>query len=220
MGEVETCFFMTRSPGEKPERPSFNCTDCSTRCTQKQVLMRHYREKHQPGYECVERDCDYKWTQSRKSEYRKHLREQHGLEDDNVDKILGPPRRRGRNSAIESDPLQHFSPPSIERGRRSLAKPQQRPLMPPVLAVGEGVHHTSPPLASNVLEHLAATHAPSRLLPEDFALLVRHYKIHGGFRFVHALLYTTYMIDSTPRFPSTHPGGSTTADPITSFGQQ
>ena len=181
--------------------------------------MRHYREKHQPGFKCVERDCNHKWTQSRKSEYRKHLREQHRLKEDNVNKILGPPRRRGRNSAIESDLSQHYSP-SIKRGRRSLAEPQQCPLVPPVLAVREDVHHTSPPLASSALEHLAATHAPSRLLPEDFALLVRHYKIHDGFRFVHTLLYATYMIDSALRFPSTHPGGSTTADPITSFSQQ
>jgi hypothetical protein len=174
--------------------------------------MRHYREKHQPGFECLEHDCDHKWTRSRKSEYRKHLREEHRLEDDKIDKILGPPRRRGKSSAIEGDPPPHFSPSPIERDRRSLAEPQQRLLMPPILAVGKDVHRVSlplvPPLAYNAqlghaepetrttehedsggLEHLAATHAPSRLLSEDFALLVRHYKIHGRFRFVH----TCYM---------------------------
>jgi hypothetical protein len=169
--------------------------------------MRHYREKHQPGFECLEHDCDYKWTQSRKYEYRKHLREEHRLEDDKIDKILGPPRRR-RGKGRVSDPPPHFSPPPIERDRQSLAEHQQRPLMPPVLAVGKDVHHASPPLVPSVaynprlgnaepeitttededssrLEHLAAAYTPSRLLPEDFTLLARHYKIHGRFRFVH-----------------------------------
>jgi hypothetical protein len=144
------------------------------------------------------------------------------------------PRRRGR--VIESDLPPHFSPPPIERGRQSLAEPQQRPLMPPLLAVGKDANHASPPVIPSVaynsrlghaepeitttehgysseLEHLAATHAPSRLFSEeDFALLGGHYKIHGRFRFVHAFLCATYMIDSALRFPSVHPGGSTTAD--------
>jgi hypothetical protein len=194
--------------------------------------MRHIREKHQPGFECMRHDCDYKW--SRKYEYRKHLREKHRLEDDKIDRILGPPRRHGRR-AIERDAPPHFSPP-IEPDRQSLAKPQQRPLMLPVLAVGKDVHHASPHLVpsslaynprvehaeseittirhedSSGLEHLAVTHAPSRLLPNgDFALLEGYYKTHGLFRLVHTFLCATYVIDSALRFPSAHPGGSTTA---------
>ena len=176
--------------------------------------MRHYREKHQPGFQCLEHNCDHKWTRSRKYEYRKHLREHHGLEDNNVDKILGPPRRRGKR-VIESDPPPHFLPPPIEDDQQCLAEPQQCPLMLPVLAVGKDVHHTSPPLVSSVadnpqpghaeseitttghedssgLEYLAVTHAPSRLLSkEDFALLGGYYKAHGGSRFVHVFLCAT-----------------------------
>jgi hypothetical protein len=108
--------------------------------------------------------------------------------------------------------------------------------MLPVLAVGKDVHHTSPPLIPSVadnprlghaepeitttehedsseLEHLAVTHAPSRLLSkEDFALLRGYYKIHVQFRFVHAFLCATNVIDSALRFPSAHPGESTSAD--------
>jgi hypothetical protein len=203
--------------------------------------MRHYREKHQPGLDCSHPDCDYKWTQSRRSEYRKHLRKKHRLEDDKVDEILGvPPRRRRRwGRVIEGEILPHFSLPPIEHDRQSLAEPQQRPLMLPLLAVRKDAHHTSPPLIPSVaynsrlghvepeitttehedssgLKHAAATHAPSALLSEEeFALLVRHLKTpirKGRIRFVYAFLYVTYMIESALRFPSVHPGGSTTAD--------
>jgi hypothetical protein len=141
-----------------------------------------------------------------------------------------------RGSVIESDLLPQFSPPPIERDQQSLAEPQQRPLVQPLLAVVEDTNHASPPVMPSVaynpqlvhqpevtttghaysseLEHLAATHAPSRLFSEEeFALVGGHYKIHGRFRFVHAFsCATTYMIDSALRFPSVHPGGSTTAD--------
>jgi hypothetical protein len=99
--------------------------------------------------------------------------------------------------------------------------------MQPLLAVGEDANHASPPVMPSVepevtttghgysseLEHLAATHAPSRLFSEEeFALVRGHYKIHGRFRFVHAFLCaTTYMIDSALRFPSVHSGGLTDA---------
>ncbi len=142
----------------------------------------------------------------------------HGLEDDNirVDEILGgPPRRRRRGGRVtESDLPPHISPPPIEHDRQSLAEPQQRPLMLPLLAVGNDAHHASPPLVPSVaynprlwhdaepevtttepedssgLEHLAATHAPSRLLSEEeFALLVGYFSRNRRFRFrvVHAL---------------------------------
>ena len=193
--------------------------------------MRHYREKHQPGFQCLDHDCDHKWTQSRTYEYRKHLRKEHRLGDHKIDKILGPPRRRGKR-VIESEPPPLFSPPPIEHDRQSLAEHQQRPLMLPVLAVGKDVHHTSPPLVPSVadnpqhgnaesetttaghedssgLEYLAVTHAPSRILSkEDFALLGGYYKI----RFVHVFLCATYVIDSALRFPPAHPSGSITTD--------
>jgi hypothetical protein len=180
--------------------------------------MRHNREKHQPGFECSHPDCDYKWTRSRRSEYRKHLKKKHGLEDDQIDEILAMAPRLGqrKGSVIESDLPPHFSPPLIERDRQSLAEPHQRPLTPPLLAVGKDANHASPPFSipsvaynprlghaepeitttehedSSGLEHLAATHAPSRLLSEEgFALLGGHLKIHGQIRFVHPILYAT-----------------------------
>ena len=54
-------------PGENPGRPFFQCTLCPEHepYAQKQGLMRHYREKHQPAFE---------WSSGRKSEYRKHLK--------------------------------------------------------------------------------------------------------------------------------------------------
>ena len=217
------------SPGEKPGRPLFQCTHCPERepYAQKQGLMRHYQEKHESALECSHPDCDYKWSRSRRSEYRKHLTRKHRLEGDEIDGMLGRPRRR-RGRVIES------SPPSIERDRQSLAKPQQRPQMVPLLAVGKDTNHTSPAVVSSVahnpsfgqaepditttehedssgLEHLAATHAPSRLLSEnEFARLMEHMKIHGRIRFVHAFFKATCLTDSAVRFPSVHPGASTT----------
>jgi hypothetical protein len=82
--------------------------------------------------------------------------------------------------------------------------------MLPLLAVEKDANHASPPLIPSVaynprlwhaepeftttdheysseLEHLTATHAPSKLLSkEEFAWLVVHLKIHGRIRFVHA----------------------------------
>ena len=48
-------------------------------------------EKHQPGFECSHPDCDHVWTKSRKCEYRKHLRKNHGLQDDKIEEILAQP---------------------------------------------------------------------------------------------------------------------------------
>jgi len=181
--------------------------------------MRHYREKHQPGFECSHPNCDYEWTKSRRSEYRKHLKKKHRLEDDKTDVILAmAPRLCHRSgSVIESDLPPHFSPPPIERDRQNMAEPHQRPLTLTLLAVGKDANHASPPVIpsvaynsrlghaepeitttehedSNGLEHLAATHAPSRFLSrEDSALLGGHYKIHGQIRFVHSILYATYI---------------------------
>ena len=87
-----------------------------------------------------------------------------------------------------------------------------------LLAVGKDANHASPTVIPSVaynlrlghaapeititehedssgLEHLAATHAPSRLISkEDFALLGGYYKTYGQFRFVHAFLCATYSI--------------------------
>jgi hypothetical protein len=223
-------------PGEKPERRSlYQCPSCVKPFVQKQGLMRHYREKHQPGFECSHPVCAYKWC--RFYEYRKHLTRTHGLEDNKIDEILGvaPRRRLHRGRVVENNLPPQFSPPSVERDRQSLAEPQQRPPMLPLLAAGKDANHAPPPVIPSMaynprlghadseittdhedscgIEHLAATHAPSRLISkEEFALLEEYYKIHGRFRFVHAFLYATYMIDSALRFPSVHPGGSTTAD--------
>ena len=196
----------------KPGRPLFSCTLCPGHepFIQKQVLMRHQREQHQTRSECWSPDCDYKWTRSRSSEYRRHLRKRHRLKDDNINEILGgPPRhRRFRGRVTKSDLPPHPLPSPIspiEHGRQSLAEPQQRP---PLLAVGKDAHHASSPLVPSVaynprhwhdaelefptighedsigLEHLAATHAPSRLLSEEeFALLVRYFDRSCRFRF-------------------------------------
>jgi hypothetical protein len=174
------------SPCDKPGRPPFECSLCPERrlFTQRQVLLRHQREKHQPGFECSHPDCDHVWTRSRKCDYRKHLWKKHGLEDNEIEEILAQP------PVIKSDDLPpHFLPPPIDVH-----------------------HHASPPLIQSVaynprlggqepeititkhedcgLEHFAATHAPSKLLSEeDSALVKEHFKIHRRFRFVH----TFYM---------------------------
>jgi hypothetical protein len=204
------------SPGENPGRPSFQCPLCPDRkpYTQKQVLKRHYKKKHQPDslIKCSQSNCNHKWTQSRKSDFRKHLKKTHGLEDDQINKKLGPPprprRRKGR--VIEGVSPPHFSPPPIERDRQSLAESQQRPLMLPLLAVRKDANHASPPLIPSVaynprlghaepgvtttehehssgLEHLAATHAPKVLSDEGFARLRSYLNIHGRIRFVQLL---------------------------------
>ena len=199
---------------KKLGRPLFQCTQCPKRksYTQKQVLLRHYREKHQSGLDCSHSDCDYKWTRSRRSEYRKHLRKKHRLEDDKIDEILGvPPKRRRRwGRIIEGELPPHFSLPPIDHDRQSLAEPQQRPLMLPFLAVRKDTHHASPPLVPSVaynprLWHVeseitttghegssgldfAATHTASSLLSEEESdRLMGHLKFpirNGQIRFV------------------------------------
>jgi hypothetical protein len=168
-------------PCENPGRSLFECNLCPERkyFTQRQVLLRHQREKHQPGFKCSHPDCDHVWTKSRKCEYRKHLRRKHGLQDDEIEEILAQP------PIIISDDLPPHCPP------------------PPIDA-----HHSSPPLVQSVgynprledqepeitttkheycgLEHFAAIHAPSKLLSEgDSALVNEHFKAHRRFRFVH-----------------------------------
>ena len=164
------------SPGENPGRPSFKCILCGKRFTQNQVLLRHLREQHQPRFKCSRPNCDYKRTQSRASEYRKHLRKMHGLENDEIDKILAQPPRL---KAIESDlPL---SPPLIDVHRASTLL---LPLVACNLRPGDGGPRVT---TEGGIEHLAATHAPSRLLSEEESALVRrHFKIYGQFRLVHA----------------------------------
>jgi hypothetical protein len=153
--------------------------------------LRHYREKHKPGFECSHLDCNYEWSRSRRYEYRKHLKKKHGLEGDKIDEILAmvprPSHRRG--GVIKSDIRPHSTTLPIERYRQSLTEPQQRPLILPLLAVKTDANHTSPTLVPVVpsprflhaesdnttaghtdtsgLEHLAATHGPSRTLSEE-----------------------------------------------------
>jgi hypothetical protein len=152
--------------------------------------VRHLREKHEPTFECSHPGgCNYKWAGSRRYEYRNHLKKKHELEDKEIEDILSqlPKRRRGKDSAAESDQVAGHSESEIT---------------------------TTEHEDSSGLEHLAATHAPSRLFSkDDIALLRGYYEIHGRFRFVHALLSAMCMIDPALRFPSVHPGGSTTADP-------
>ncbi|KAI0268429.1 hypothetical protein BGY98DRAFT_1190686 [Russula aff. rugulosa BPL654] len=110
-------------PCENPGRSLFECNLCPERkyFTQRQVLLRHQREKHQPGFKCSHPDCDHVWTKSRKCEYRKHLRRKHGLQDDEIEEILAQP------PVIISDDLPpHFPPPPID------------------------AHHSSPPLVQSV----------------------------------------------------------------------
>lgn len=184
----------------------FECTSCPERrfFTQRQVLFRHIREKHQARFECSCPGCDHKWTQSRTSEYRKHLKNKHGLEDDEIDMLLAQP------PVVENDIPSHLSHPPVNVHHAST------PLIPYVshgsrLEDGEP-EHTTTEHGGCGLEQLAATHAPRILSEEDFALLVRHHNIYGGFRCVHAFLYLTHMIDSALRFPSGHAGTGTTAN--------
>jgi hypothetical protein len=161
----------------------FECFSCPERrlFTQRQVLLRHVREKHQPRFECSRPGCDHKWTQSRTSEYRKHLKNKHGLEDDEIDKLLAKP------PVIESDLSPHFSHSPINVHHAS------PPLIPcdaydPRLGDREP-ENTTTEHGDCGLEQLAATHAPRILSEEESALLTRHCEIHGGFRFV----YTFYI---------------------------
>lgn len=182
-------------PGVKPERPSFECSLCSERklFTQRQVLLRHHREKHQPGFKCSRPNCDHVWTQSRRSEHRKHLRKKHGLEDDEINEILTqPPIPR----VIESDLPPHFSPPPIDVHH---ASPSLIPLIPSVAhsrRLGDGKPKvTTTEHENGGLEHLGATHAPSRLSEEESTLVRRHYETFGRFLSVHAFSCVIYMID-------------------------
>jgi hypothetical protein len=202
-----------------------------------QVLKRHWEEKHQPDSLIKCSHCNHKWTLSRKSEQRKHLCKKHRLEGDKIDKILGPrppSRRRGKGRLIESDPPPppHFSPPPIERDQQSLAEPQQRPLMLPLLA---DANHPSPPVISSVaynprlvnaeitttvyedssqLKHHASTHTPPGLVSQgDSALLNINYGIHGGFfRFVHAYVRRILYDRLCSQISKSPPGGYTTAN--------
>jgi hypothetical protein len=167
------------SPGEKPGRPSYKCIPCDKLFAQMQGLLCHQREKHQPRFECSRSDCDHKWTQSRTSGYKDHLGKKHGLENAEIDKILAQPPRR---EVIKSDLPPHFSPPPID------VHHAPTPLIPPV-AHNPRLGHGEPGITTTELgiEHLAAIHAPSRLLSEEDSALVKgHFYNHGRFLFVHA----------------------------------
>lgn len=184
------------SPGENPEQPFFECTICSTRCTQERVLERHYDEKHRPDLliRCSQRPCRFLWIRKRKYRYREHLKKKHGQEDKQINKELGLPRRpRGKGRVIESDP----------------------PGPPPLLAVEEDTNHASPPVIplaaynpqlvhagpqitttvhedTSGSEHLASTIALSSSELGEYTLLNGNFKIHDQFR-----------------IPTVDPGGST-----------
>lgn len=154
-----------------PERKQF---------TQSQGLLRHHREKHEPGYKCFRPDCDYGWTTSCTYEYRKHLNKKHGLLEGEVNEILALP------PITKSDPLPpHFSPPPTDV--RHATPPHIQPVAHnPRLWDGEP-EITTIEHGDCGLEHLAATHAPSKLLSKvDSALVKEHFQIHGQFRFVQA----------------------------------
>ncbi len=214
-----------------PRRPIFQCTHCSKRFTQKRVLQRHLQEQIQPRSECSRPYCDFKWV--RFYPYERHLKEEHKLRDDEINKIRDEFARCRRNGTRVNkyDPPPYSSPPPIEFNRQSLDEPQQFPRAQilPLFALGEDTHHASPPpipsVAYNVwpghaepitttsredaseLKHLAATHAPSRC--EGFALLVRYSKAFG-FKWPipvgTCFLYATYIIDSILRFLSAYLG--------------
>ena len=222
------------------------CTVCHKSFTEKRYRTRHYREKHQPGSNCwYHPDCDHKWFRSRSYKYREHLKDEHGLENDDIDEILGgTSRRRRRRDKVESDLRPQVSPPPIKHDRQNLAELQQ---ILPLLTLGKDAHHASPPLIqSNAynprlgdadLEPEIATtkhedssgfeylYTPPRLLSqEEFALLAGYSKFsiqkYGRIRFVHAFFVCDKysMMNSTLRFPSVHPGRSTTSEVPSSPG--
>lgn len=142
--------------------PSFKCTLCPEpkRFVQKQGLLRHHREKHQPAFCCSFPNCYYKWSQSRRSEYKRHLRMKHGLEDYEIDKILGVPPSR-RLGVIKSDlpPLAYMTPPSplIDAPKRTSIN---EPLNPVALttAINHGLLPQTPPHSNG--QYAQDTHPP------------------------------------------------------------
>ncbi|KAI0268583.1 hypothetical protein BGY98DRAFT_1180318 [Russula aff. rugulosa BPL654] len=110
-----------------------------------QGLKRHCEEVHRDGlrFTCQEDNCTHEWTRSRESEFRKHLRKKHGLEDDKIDEKLGRRARRRcrKGSVIKGDP---------ERDRQCPAEPQQRPLTSSLLDVGKDANHAFQPLEPSV----------------------------------------------------------------------
>ena len=130
---------------------------------------------------------------------RIHLRKKHGLEDNKIDKKLGPranrrrPCRRRKGSVIKSDPLPLLLPPPIERNRQCLVGPQQRSLTPSLLYVGKDASHAFQPLVPSVaynpwlghgepseLERHALTLSPPGLLSEEESALVNRHFIGFG----------------------------------------
>ena len=228
----------TSSPGGKPARPLFMCTVCHKSFTEKRYRTRHYREKHQPGSNCwYHPDCDHKWFRSRSYKYREHLEDEHGLENDDINKILGrPSRRRRRRDKVESYIPPHFSPLPVEHDRKSPVGSQQRPLMFLLLVEGKYARHASPtpPLMPAVAYNTRPVHAepvistteheyssglgPSwSLSEEEFARLVGYLdiRIHNQIWFVlYFSIYDIYIINSTLRFPSIlSVSGDSVADP-------
>jgi hypothetical protein len=194
---------------------------------QRRGRKRHFDEVHGDRLECLEKECTHKWTRSREAVYRKHLREKHELEDNEIDERLGrrARHRRRKGSVINSDPSPYFLPPPTERDRQSPAETRQRPQTPPPLDAVQDVNNAFPPLVAvpsmaynpwlGNAEHLAPTLAPPELVSEEgYDLLHGNDMIHE-FRFEYAFLYATYMMNSVLRFPSSWggwPGGFTTSN--------
>ena len=77
------------SPGsdEDPNKP-FKCSGCDKRFALKQSVGRHYRKRHDPN-KCLfsSHGCNFRWGGP--YDYRPHLKGQHKLKNEVINKILG-----------------------------------------------------------------------------------------------------------------------------------
>jgi uncharacterized Zn-finger protein len=77
------------SPGsdEEPDKP-FKCSGCGKGFARKQSVGRHYRKRHDPNKCLFSSDgCNFTWGGP--YDYRHHLKGQHNLKNEVINKILG-----------------------------------------------------------------------------------------------------------------------------------
>jgi hypothetical protein len=107
--------------GSRRDRPYksrgglFPCDRCPASYDSTSSLGRHFRQAHKPGFKCSEDGCDnYKWFASRKAEHIEHLKNNHRLNDNEIESRLT--RQRVESDLPPSPPtdVYHASPPLIQ----------------------------------------------------------------------------------------------------------